>query len=215
MEAELKRAFTLIELLIVVAIIAILAAIAVPNFLEAQTRAKVSRVKADMRSLDTAWEVYYVDQNAYPPSNTEGTLKWAARITSPIAFMTTIDLKDPFTPDEFVSNATRDTLRYYGFNEIGMMNAGSSTGIVTSVLSGGTDEIKSILFFSHGPDMVRSKAENGSTLASSSVYQDPLMFLGIIYNPTNGTVSNGEILRHGGQLQGRTSGAMQFVVQNH
>jgi prepilin-type N-terminal cleavage/methylation domain-containing protein len=46
-------AFTLIELLIVVAIIAILAAIAVPNFLEAQVRSKVSRAKADMRSIAT------------------------------------------------------------------------------------------------------------------------------------------------------------------
>jgi prepilin-type N-terminal cleavage/methylation domain-containing protein len=58
--------FTLIELLIVVAIIAILAAIAVPNFLEAQTRAKVSRVKADLRTLLTAVETYHIDSNKYP-----------------------------------------------------------------------------------------------------------------------------------------------------
>src|SRR5687767_11253654 len=60
------RAFTLIELLIVVAIIAILAAIAVPNFLEAQTRAKVSRARADMRTEATALEMYRLDSNMYP-----------------------------------------------------------------------------------------------------------------------------------------------------
>jgi len=59
-------AFTLIELLIVVAIIAILAAIAVPNFLEAQTRSKVSRTASDMRSVAVAVEAYRVDNNDYP-----------------------------------------------------------------------------------------------------------------------------------------------------
>ena len=61
-----RKAFTLIELLIVVAIIAILAAIAVPNFLEAQARAKVTRVMADMRSIATGLESYQIDNNGYP-----------------------------------------------------------------------------------------------------------------------------------------------------
>jgi hypothetical protein len=44
------------------------AAIAVPNFLEAQVRSKVSRVRSDHRSLATAIEAYFVDNNTYPAS---------------------------------------------------------------------------------------------------------------------------------------------------
>ena len=58
-------AFTLIELLIVVAIIGILAAIAIPNFLLAQTRAKVAKVYSEMNLLKTALEMYRTDNNAY------------------------------------------------------------------------------------------------------------------------------------------------------
>ncbi|MFH1740710.1 MAG: prepilin-type N-terminal cleavage/methylation domain-containing protein [bacterium] len=56
-----RDAFTLIELLIVVAIIGILAAIAVPNFMNARIRANVARSKADLRTIGTAMQMYKLD----------------------------------------------------------------------------------------------------------------------------------------------------------
>jgi len=64
---KFRKGFTLIELLIVVAIIGILAAIAVPNFLNAQVRAKVARAVSDMKTLETALEMYRLDTNGFPP----------------------------------------------------------------------------------------------------------------------------------------------------
>jgi len=96
-----KMAFTLIELLIVVAIIAILAAIAVPNFLEAQVRSKISRAKADMRTEVVALESYRVDYNHYPYGNPWGPITdWGIyRLTTPVAYVTSLP-KDPFTPTD-------------------------------------------------------------------------------------------------------------------
>ena len=56
--AMAMNGFTLVELLVVVAIIAILSLIAVPNFLEAQVRAKVSRARSDLRTVATGLEAY-------------------------------------------------------------------------------------------------------------------------------------------------------------
>ena len=64
-----RRAFTLIELLFVVAVIAVLAAIAVPNFLEAQVRSKVSRTKADQAVITAALRAYSADFDAYPAND--------------------------------------------------------------------------------------------------------------------------------------------------
>ena len=61
-----RKGFTLIELLIVVAIIGVLAGIAIPNFLSARTKAKVSRSFADMRNVANGLEMAYLDTATYP-----------------------------------------------------------------------------------------------------------------------------------------------------
>lgn len=63
-----RGGFSLIELLIVVAIIGILVSIALPNFLEAQVRAKVVSTVSAMRTLGMALQMYAIDNGRYPPS---------------------------------------------------------------------------------------------------------------------------------------------------
>lgn len=58
--------FTLIELLIVVAIIGILAGIAVPQVSNVRSKANLSVVKSDLRSIQTALEIYALDNEGYP-----------------------------------------------------------------------------------------------------------------------------------------------------
>jgi general secretion pathway protein G len=61
-----SRGFSLIELLIVVTIIGLVAAIAVPNLLNAMHRSRQSRTLADTRVLGEAVEMYQQDWSAYP-----------------------------------------------------------------------------------------------------------------------------------------------------
>jgi prepilin-type N-terminal cleavage/methylation domain-containing protein len=56
-----KSGFTLVEIMIVVAIIALLAAIAVPNFLRARKRSQATRILEDLRLIDAATDQYAID----------------------------------------------------------------------------------------------------------------------------------------------------------
>ena len=63
-----KKGFMLLELIIVVAIIGILAAVAVPNLTGMTDDAKIARIQSDLSAMGTASEVYYVKNGSYPTS---------------------------------------------------------------------------------------------------------------------------------------------------
>lgn len=220
MLAFARRAFTLIELLIVVAIIAILAAIAVPNFLEAQTRSKVSRVHADMRTLDTGLTSYYVDYNTYPACHiqavvlrpTSGAKEILERLTSPVSYLTQAAYRDPFlvanrlfaadaagqaaeTPTPVLATDPAGKLNSYLYQSCGpegrtLADPDSFSPVPWSP--------KASTFFLHsaGPDTVYNNL--GGILASDYTKDAPIL---LIYDATNGTVSNGSIFRVNGTTQ--------------
>lgn len=196
------KGFTLIELLIVVAIIAILAAIAVPNFLEAQTRSKVSRAKADMRSMRTALEAYAVDNNHYPPDRPlNKDMETWARLTTPVAFMSSVPM-DPFIADVAYNGALPREIGYvfggvYQINDSGVLFTTPTWGNMVAaglkywVLSNGPNRIDDF----HAYD-----ATYGDTTGAWLYLENPKTdshttdAFALLYDPTNGTVSRGDLL---------------------
>jgi general secretion pathway protein G len=202
------RGFTLIELLIVVSIIAILSAIAVPNFLEAQTRSKVARTQSDQRTLATALETYYVDTNRFPlrtkvprsqiqlgwpdTDNRAYEMRW---FTTPISYLTSLPV-DIF--DRKVDSPD-NVIDYYDPLIVAQLS-----GEVKNPLAGGEgydtyfNQGKSPIFtngwmlFSVGPDGIFGTGVNrGGNYPErpTDITWDQE------YDPTNGTVSEGSVTR--------------------
>jgi type IV pilus assembly protein PilA len=72
-----EKGFTLIELMIVIAIIGILAAIAIPQFAAYRARSYNSAAQSDLRNAATAQEAYFVDANTYCTDETRlGSGSW-------------------------------------------------------------------------------------------------------------------------------------------
>jgi len=70
-----RKGFTLVEIMIVVAIIALLAAIAVPGFLRARKRSQASRILNDLRMIDAAVDQYAIETNR-STGNTVNIADW-------------------------------------------------------------------------------------------------------------------------------------------
>ena len=64
-----RKGFMLLELIIVVAIIGILAAVAIPNFVGMTDEAKVAKIQSDLSTIGTAMEVYHVKKGGTYPDN--------------------------------------------------------------------------------------------------------------------------------------------------
>ena len=66
-----QKGFTLVELVVVIAIIGILAGMAIPRFLDATASARGAKVVADMRTIQSAEMIYFAKYSKYPTANTD------------------------------------------------------------------------------------------------------------------------------------------------
>ncbi len=183
-KARKSDGFTLIELIIVVVIIAILAAIAIPNLLEAQVRAKVARATSDLRAAATCIELYAVDNNAYP----EPLLK----LSTPVAYAS-----DAYAPDVFANPDGWFALGYVQA-DVGSQPQFLNDFNVTGHTAHQRAAMRSHRFFvfSNGPDLLDEALENPND-SFRDVTGTPGATLGYFYDPSNGTISRGDIMRSG------------------
>ena len=83
-----QAGFTLIELMIVVLVIGILAAIAIPKFQTSKGKAYASTLKADLRNLATAQEAYFYENSVYSPTTTALQMSVSPAVTVTISVAT-------------------------------------------------------------------------------------------------------------------------------
>ncbi len=187
-----SSAFTLIELLIVVAIISILAGIALVNFLDAQVRSKASRAKADIKTIVTALEAYAVDHGGYPTYHYSNVPQAALEfhiggqvtgfgvpdttwngqnpLTTPIGYITSMP-QDPFASHKVGLPPEVREYMYVNWNY--------------ALMAMPTDP--------HAPTFAYAASHYGPYRLHSRGPDADGPDSGTPYDPTNGTVSNGDI----------------------
>lgn len=203
-----RQAFTLVELLIVVAIIGILSAIALPNYRNATIKSHVVKAKMDLRTLSVGLESYRLDNSKFPRKNSDVlffTYYLMPDLTTPVAYVSNPNVIDPFGPVEEYEEVRQAP----GFDEEGFTTKqlplikNSYTYVPYASLSRihGRPEIhkEGFALVSVGPDRQDSFIVDypfpeyyrfpGETVRDS------------IYNPSNGIDSFGDIGYFGGDIR--------------
>ena len=220
-----KHGFTLIELLIVIAIILILIAIALPNFLEAQVRAKITRTKADMRGLGTSIESFRTERGVllidfWDDGTPEASLRWQEKLgrigrdpripydyfeecfyplTSPVKYIQSppIDLwNDPSRQVGFSASETGLAYIYFDNDNL-FKGTGSDHGIEVYEIGSDGMRLFGITPLREGEFGMLSI---GPDRVLGSIAKN--RYRGLPYSPTNGTNSGGEIVFRSGAMVG-------------
>lgn len=187
-----RHGFSLVELLIVVAIVAIVAALAIPNFMSAMNRARIARTKSDLRVVAGAIEAYRADHKAYPwPDAPDGTpilnpdnlpsgflTRVPSRLTTPVAYL------DPMLADPFpVADGDENPRFLYSTNQY--FAAAEGEGAWESYVAG-------LLPFETSSGLRYSFRISGRGPDRDSETAAPAL-----YDPSNGTISSGDIVYFG------------------
>ncbi len=202
----MNRGICIFELLVVLAISAILVAIAVPNFIEAQERKKITQVYSDLRTNAVALEAYAVDHvNRFPPRGLYDRSATAVTplskyslvldpiwVTTPVAYLSDErTLIDPFQAPHY--DPTRVKSGPSGPNSSWIL--GRYRYVATRQSPENAENTQQILFARYGE--WRLTAAGPDTYVYNIGFADPGLsgtFI-IPYDATNGVVSVGDIAR--------------------
>ncbi len=157
--------YSILYVFMAVIVSGIFMACALPFYVEAQTRSKVARTRADLRTFTFALEAYKIDNQEYPFE--------LPRLTTPVAYLSHIPL-DPFLEGKKLSYSKGDVA------------VGKSTRYY-------------YLMWSVGPNgmMDLSKASIPRRFSEGDANGREAMFADVMYNPTNGARSGGDMFRIG------------------
>jgi len=143
---KMKRGFTLIELMIVIAVIAVLVGISLPHFKGMQDEGNTAKAAGELRTLATAIESYYIhNSRAYPNQRTSNPqTAWQSNLTGSRPQIITSVLYDPFeaasTEYAYLTNDTSNS-QYYVVFSVGPDGVPDITGIdPNGVVEGGPDD---------------------------------------------------------------------------
>ncbi len=201
--------FTLVELVVTIAILGILVAIALPNYFHPHGRARAARAESEIRSLKNSLESFFIDNNQYMPMNRDQTLMDTqysgldksdpSAPTIDLAYLAIGDVKTGrrlclTTPVSYISSIPFDP-----FNGDG---SESSYGY-------GSDGVSYFIITSWGPDKVDGLGgKNGfderdytgadvSDRSRSGLRGSRYVLADFKYDPSNGVASSGEIFSIG------------------